>query len=145
MALSSAPLKGASCRVFFSRAAPDSPLTIHHSHRRSRTTMFGPLKANPNPRLQQWNGRTRSSRHDEPMLRRLTQKPVLARLAIVWTTTLLVTLLGVAWGPPFPYRVGEVYGYDLRARVDFEVVNEVELVNQQPGEHGAQRPPVFEK
>src|SRR5438105_7259684 len=92
------------------------------------------------PRLGQWDGRRRSSRHEEPLLRRLGQPAVVARLAVAWLTTMAVTCLAVGWGPPFPFRAGEIYPYDLRARVDFEIVNQVELVNlrepqrQQPGE-----------
>jgi len=29
-----------------------------------------------------------------------------------------------------PYRVGEIYPYDLRVRVDFELINDVELVSK---------------
>ncbi len=80
-------------------------------------------------RLGHWDGRRRSSRHEEPLFRRLVQPAVLLRVGVAWLTTLAVTALAVAWGPPFPYRVGETYPHDLRARVDFEMVNQVELVN----------------
>jgi cyclic-di-AMP phosphodiesterase PgpH len=90
--------------------------------------MFGPLKKHP--RLGQWNGRTRSSRSEEPILPRLCRRPVLLRLAVVWLTTLAVTAIAYAWGPPLPYRVGETCPHDLRVRVDFEIVNPVELVNR---------------
>ncbi|MFO0965219.1 MAG: HDIG domain-containing protein [Gemmataceae bacterium] len=90
--------------------------------------MFGPPK--PNPRLNQWTGRRRSSRHEEPILRQLSQRTVLTRLSVVGAATLLVTFLAIWWGPPLPYRVGEIYDHDLRARVDFELVNEVERANQ---------------
>src|SRR2546422_3696416 len=92
--------------------------------------MFGPLKKLP--RLLQWDGRARSSRGDEPLLRQLAHKRTLVRLTVVWTTTLLVTALAVVWGVPMRYRVGEVYSYDLRARVEFTILNHVELVNQTP-------------
>jgi putative nucleotidyltransferase with HDIG domain len=105
--------------------------------------MFGPLKKNP--RLGQWNGRTRSSRSDEPILPRLCRRPVLLRLAAVWLTTLAVTAIAYVWGPPLPYRVGETCPHDLRVRVDFEIVNPVELVNlkeaQRTLENNAQRVP----
>lgn len=105
--------------------------------------MFGPTKNNP--RLTQWTGRTRSSRDSEPLLRRLTQRPVLARLGVVFVTTVLLTLLAVWWGPPFAYREGEVYDQDLRVRVDFQVINESERANRlQPGEGPSDRP-VLEK
>ncbi len=80
------------------------------------------------PRLGQWDGRRRSSRHEEPLLRRLAQPGVLVRLGVAWLTTMAVTLLAAHWGPPFPFRVGESYSYDLRARLDFDMVNQVEPV-----------------
>lgn len=105
--------------------------------------MFSPSKNNP--RLNQWNGRRRSSRQDEPLLRRLTQRRVLLRLAVVLATTFLVTFLAILWGPPFPYREGEVYDHDLRARLDFQVINEVERANQQDPGEGYSNRPVLEK
>src|SRR5437870_13841710 len=84
--------------------------------------MFSPFKKHS--RLGQWDGRRRSSRSDEPVLPLLWQKPVLCRLALVLVTTLAVTLLIYAWGPPLPYRVGETYPSDLRVRVYFEIVNQ---------------------
>jgi putative nucleotidyltransferase with HDIG domain len=113
--------------------------------------MFGPLKK-PQPRLGQWNARRRPSPGEEPLWVFLLKKPVLVRLAVVWTTTLLVTMLAYSWGPPLPYRVGEIYPYDLRVRTDFEVVNHVELVNQGPdvrqqvtGRQQSQQPVLTEK
>lgn len=100
--------------------------------------MFSPLKKLP--RLLQWDGRTRSSRHEEPLLRQMAHRHSLVRLTVVWLTTLLVTALAIWWGPPMRYRVGEVYPYDLRARVDFAVINHVELVNQERQQSG--EPPV---
>jgi putative nucleotidyltransferase with HDIG domain len=78
------------------------------------------------PRLGQWDGRRRSSRSDEPVLPRLWRRPVLLRLTVVLVTTLAATLLVYSWGPGLPYRVGEVYPYDLRVRVDFELVNQAQ-------------------
>lgn len=72
-------------------------------------------------RLGQWTGRKRSSR-EEPILRRLTQRDVLVRLAVVWLTTFAVTGLAIAWGPPFPYRADQIYPHDVKARVDFQLV-----------------------
>jgi putative nucleotidyltransferase with HDIG domain len=48
------------------------------------------------------------------------------------------------------YRVGEVYPHDLRARLDFTVINQVELINQTKGDGAQEKPvlsdrPVFEK
>ena len=91
--------------------------------------MFGPLKKFP--RLLQWDGRTRSSRQEEPILRHLTKKHILARLAVVWLTTITVTMLAIWWGVPIRYRVGEIYTHDLRSRVDFTIINHVELANQE--------------
>ncbi len=56
------------------------------------------------------------------MLRRLGQPAVLLRLAVAWLTALAVTILAAHWGPPLPFRAGESYPYDLRARIDFEMV-----------------------
>lgn len=93
------------------------------------------------PRLGQWNGRRRSSREDEPLLRWLAKPAVLLRLAVVAVTTVVVTALAIWWGPPFPYRVGEIYPHDLRARLDFELINNVELINHlEPGGKIADRP-----
>lgn len=91
--------------------------------------MFRALKKLP--RLLQWNGRTRSSREEEPILRRLANRRILLRLGLVWLTTLAVTAFAIWWGPPMRYRLGEVSRYDLRARVEFTVVNHVELINQE--------------
>ena len=63
------------------------------------------------------------------MLRRLCRARVLMRLAVVLATTVVVTLLAIWWGPPMPYRVGEIHPHELRARVDFEVINHIELAN----------------
>jgi putative nucleotidyltransferase with HDIG domain len=93
--------------------------------------MFGPLKK-PS-RLGQWNGRRRSSRSELPLLPHLGQRSVLIRLAAVLCTVALATLLACTWGPTLPYRVGEVLSRDLRARVDFELVNQpqTELAREQ--------------
>src|SRR5262245_28478025 len=85
-------------------------------------------------RLGQWTGRKHSSR-EEPLLRRLRQRDVLLRLAVVWATTIAVTVLAVWWGPPFPYRAGQIHPYDVKARVEFLVFHEPE-----PGE-AAEDPP----
>jgi putative nucleotidyltransferase with HDIG domain len=84
--------------------------------------MFGPIKKKS--RLGQWNGRRRSSRSDDPVLPDLGQRHVWLRLAAVLTTTLIATFLAYLWGQPLPYRVGEASPRDLRARVDFEVINQ---------------------
>src|SRR5262245_30079904 len=93
-------------------------------------------------------GRRRSSRFDDSLVRRLGRPSALGRLGVAGLTTLAVTVLAVWWGPPLPYRVGEIYPHDLRARVDFEVLNQVELfhdgVPDQEIAHTAERP-VLEK
>ncbi|HYT94332.1 MAG TPA: HDIG domain-containing protein [Gemmataceae bacterium] len=75
------------------------------------------------------------------MLPKLWRRPVLLRLAVVLLTTCAVTALAYCWGSPLPYRIGETSPHDLRVRIDFEVVNPVELANQREGEAG-QRPAV---
>jgi len=81
-------------------------------------------------RLGQWNGRRHSSRADGPVLPRLWQRAVLLRLTVVLFTMVGVTAMVHSWGPLLPYRFGEISPHDLRVRVDFAVVNHVELVNQ---------------
>src|SRR5262245_19864776 len=83
--------------------------------------MFGPSRK-PG-RLAQWSERHSSSSGVGALLAWMG-RPVLVRLAMVLTTAALVALLVYCWGPPMPYRVGEVYPSDLRVRVYFEVVNQ---------------------
>jgi cyclic-di-AMP phosphodiesterase PgpH len=75
-------------------------------------------------RLAQWNGRRRSSRGEEPVLPQLWEFPALVRLAVVLATMLAVTLLAYWWGPPLPYRLGEIYPNDLRVRAGLELPNQ---------------------
>src|SRR5437762_1734279 len=77
-----------------------------------------------NPRLSQWDGRTRSSRSEEPVLARLWEKTVLLRLGMVLATAVVVTYVAFAWAPPLLYRIGEVQPRDLRVRAYFELVNQ---------------------
>jgi putative nucleotidyltransferase with HDIG domain len=102
--------------------------------------MFNPLKKSS--RLGQWDGRRRSSRSDEPVWPHLRNRPVLCRLAVVVLTAAAVTAIAYLWGPPMPYRVGEVYPYDLRVRTEFELVNDVELVKQGSATADEGPPPV---
>jgi putative nucleotidyltransferase with HDIG domain len=88
--------------------------------------MFGAVKKLP--RLGQWNGRKRSTR-SEPFWRRLGQRRVMARVFVVWLTTIAVTLLATWWGEPMPYRLGKVYPHDVSARVDFKVMSHTERVS----------------
>ncbi|MFL5245140.1 MAG: HD family phosphohydrolase [Gemmataceae bacterium] len=84
--------------------------------------MFGAIKKQS--RLGQWNGRRRSSRSDDPVLPDLGQRHVWLRLLAVLGATLAATLFAYLWGQPLPYRVGEASPRDLRARVNFEVINQ---------------------
>src|SRR6266446_5835835 len=86
-------------------------------------SMFNTLKKQ-SARLGQWNGRRWSSRGGQPVLPRLVRGPVLLRLITVLATMIVVTVLAYWWGPPLPYRQGEVYPTDLRVRAYFEVVNQ---------------------
>jgi putative nucleotidyltransferase with HDIG domain len=92
-------------------------------------------------RLGQWDGRRRSSRGDLPVLGRLLHLPALARLGVVLATATIISVLAWWAAPPLPYRVDEIYPYDLRARVDFDVINHVGLAN--PDAH--ERPDIIEK
>ncbi len=102
------------------------------------------------------DGQTRSTSRDAPTTRPIRGHVSLTRLAIVTLTTLCVALLAIGWGMPMPYRLGETYPYDLRARVDFTIINHVELINQNRDRHRqeienpkakptTQERPVFEK
>src|SRR5262249_1583610 len=106
-------------------------------------TMFGSFRKHP--RLGQWNGRRRSSRGEEPRLPRLWARRVLLRLAVVGLTALAVTALACRRGPPFPYRLHEAYPYDLRVRVEFQVVNPVALASRGEGDVRGAEQPVVEK
>jgi putative nucleotidyltransferase with HDIG domain len=88
-------------------------------------------------RLSQWNGRRRSSRSDELLVPPLWNLPALLRVATVLTTMFAATFLAYRWGPPMPYRMGEVYANDLRVRAYFEVINqpETELAREQALQH----------
>ncbi len=77
-------------------------------------------------RIGQWDGRRRSSRGDAPVLPQLWDRSVLLRLGAVLITTLTATLAAYNWGPTQSFRVGQVLKYDLRARVYFEVVDQVQ-------------------
>ncbi len=84
--------------------------------------MFG---VNKKPaRLIQWNGRRRSSRCDDPVLAELWGRGVLPRLGVVLITALCATFLAYYFGSPQSYRVGEKSMHDLRARVNFQLINQ---------------------
>jgi len=84
--------------------------------------MFGSIKKTT--RLGQWNGPRHSSREEARVLPQLWNRAVLVRLGVVLLTAAAVTAIVYCWGPPFPYRIGEVYPTDLRVRVGFEIVNQ---------------------
>ncbi|MFO0863983.1 MAG: HDIG domain-containing protein [Gemmataceae bacterium] len=82
-------------------------------------------------RLGPWKDRLRKERQeDAPWRRLLADRDQLARLGLTALTVLGCALLAVWWGPPMTFRVGEVLPRDLRARVDFEVVNQLEQAKQ---------------
>ena len=58
------------------------------------------------------------------MLPRLWRRAALVRLGIVLITVLGATALGYYFGPTQSFRTGEVFGYELRGRVEFAVVNQ---------------------
>ncbi len=99
--------------------------------------MFGKSQ----PRLGQWTGRRQSSRAASSLWPGLFRRTVLVRLAMVLATTLGVTALATWGDPPLPYRLGEIQPYDLRVRVDFDLVNPVGLANPDASD----RPGVVEK
>lgn len=86
------------------------------------------------PRLENWDGRSRSTRDSSPMFSFVWNKPINARLAVVFATTAGLIALLYLNSPPFPYRLGGVLSHDFRARVAFEVRNEA-FAAQQFDEH----------
>ena len=91
------------------------------------------------PRLVQWNGRR------QPAGTPRSRAQVLVPPILVLATVLAVTMLAVWWGPPMPYRLGEVCRHDLRVRVDFELVNHIEFVNQQDRSESSSVQPLREQ
>lgn len=89
--------------------------------------MFGSKKS---LRLQQWDGRRRSSRSEKPVLPRLWQLTSLLRLGVVLATVLMATLLAFVWRPNQQFHVGQVSGNDILARVDFQVLNPARTLHQ---------------
>ncbi len=116
----------------------ESCFILHPSSFILAIDMFAPQKKST--RIGQWNGRRRSSRSEEPLLTQLNRRSVLLRLGCVLITALGATLLAVAWGAPQPHRVGEICPHDLRARVSFEIVNQVKT-EQKRNEAVQQLPP----
>src|SRR5262245_42037654 len=85
-------------------------------------------------RLENWDGRRRSSRADPAVLHHIWRKPVALRLALALLTALGITALLHLNGPAFPHRVGETSPYDFRARVGFELPNEHDTSERAEGE-----------
>jgi cyclic-di-AMP phosphodiesterase PgpH len=83
--------------------------------------MFGKRQE---PRLESWDGRTRSSRDGSSIWPHVWTRPVVSRLSIVFVAAATLVALLFLNSPPFPYRVGSVLPHDFRARVSFEVPNE---------------------
>ena len=82
-------------------------------------------------RLGPWKDRLRKERQDDAPWRRLwADRDQVTRLCFTALAVVGCALLAVWWGPPMTFRVGEVLPRDLRARVDFEVVNQVEQAKQ---------------
>ncbi len=97
---------------------------VSHGHASSRDMISASSKTAS--RIVQWNGRRRSSRSDEPVLSQLFRRAVLLRLTVVQITALFMTLLSSSWGVDTSYRVGQACPHDLRARVYFDVVDEIQ-------------------
>ncbi len=88
--------------------------------------MFGSSKKRS--RLILWEGQRRAERQRSPAEVWEDRRRVLARLAAAACTMVLISLIvhagGGGWGPPFPFREGEVQGRDIRARIDFQIMEE---------------------
>lgn len=54
----------------------------------------------------------------------LFRRDVLARVGVVLATIVVLTTLAYGWGVPLPYRIGERWAHDVRARVTFHYVDE---------------------
>ncbi len=77
-------------------------------------------------RLLSWNGRRRSSRLEDPMLLHLWQRPVLLRLGAVLLVAISMSFFAYRWGPTLSHRIGQSPAHDLRARIDFEVIDHIQ-------------------
>ncbi len=88
--------------------------------------MFGNSKKRS--RLVLWEGQRRAERQRSPAEEWERRRRMLYRLlaagCILVAISLLVHAGGGGWGPPFPFREGEVRDRDIRSRLDFEVVEE---------------------
>lgn len=78
-------------------------------------------------RLDRWPG---SQSGQQRQWGRLWQPSTLGRWLLLVTTTILVSVVvnagGHFWGPPFPFRQGEICTWPILARVDFRSVDDKE-------------------
>jgi len=81
-------------------------------------------------RLENWDGRWRSTRDDPLVLPRVWNRSVFLRLSLVVITTIILIALMFNNSPPFPHRLGSVLDYNYRARVAFEVPNQAFAAQQ---------------
>ena len=88
--------------------------------------MFGNSKKRS--RLDLWRGQLKATRQATAAERWARRRHLFSRLAIGAVTVLLVSLIvhggGGHWGPPFPFREGEVYPRDIRVKTDFTIIDE---------------------
>lgn len=88
--------------------------------------MFGNSKRHT--RLTFWHQQTRAARLTSSEEQRERRRHLALQLGIGLVTILCMTVIvhagGGAWGPPFAFREGEVYGRDVRVKVDFTIVDE---------------------
>ncbi len=74
-------------------------------------------------RLGQWTGPQSPSASKVTWLASFCQRDVLFKVGVVYVTTLILTALAYSWGWPLPYRIGEKWAHDVRARVAFSVID----------------------
>src|SRR3954471_18726781 len=82
-------------------------------------------------RLGQWTGPQSPSDGRVSWLTTLCQRDVLFKVGVVYITTLVLTGLAYSWGWPLPYRIGEKWAHDVRARVAFSGIDEAKTEKAQ--------------
>src|SRR5262249_54229494 len=87
-----------------------------------RKHMRGPSKK-PS-RLSLWTGPPPQPDGWPSWLTTLCQPAALTRVCLVVGTVVVLATLAYAWGLPLPFRIGELWAHDVRARVDFQVLDE---------------------
>ena len=79
-------------------------------------------------RLGSWTQQSRAARQGNAQARWQQRRSVFLRLGVgivaVALTSLIVQFGGGSWGPPLAFRKGETYPRDIRAKVDFRVVDD---------------------